>query len=314
MNENNLELHELDELKAAYNQMDERLEGQEIVSDENLREAMYNKFANLRQSAKEGLVYFNLIFVPVILWRDWSNQTITLFGTIVMTVYWVASLLFRMFILRKTKKEDYGTYDLKTLTEKEARYQKYLKWGNILFVLFWAAYFGQMLLVKGTTAFFVFLVLFLTLLMPVLIRYLIIKYKYNGEAIDPATGQPRKLTSTYFQVLGLVFLGIISCAILTMFVLGLIHAEGLYDVLNVMNVLPVFVASVAILLSVLHVKKKITVSSKVITALIAIAIVMSLAIIGIGYFMNIAIRTGTNFLFSVACISIMAHYLYKARK
>ena len=224
MSENILELHELDELKAAYNQMDERLEGQEIVSDENLREAMYNKFANLRQSAKEGLVYFNLIFVPVILWRDWSNQTITLFGTIVMTVYWVASLLFRMFILRKTKKEDYGTYDLKTLTEKEARYQKYLKWGNILFVLFWAAYFGQMLLVKGTTAFFVFLVLFLTLLMPVLIRYLIIKYKYNGEAIDPATGQPRKLTSTYFQVLGLVFLGIISCAILTMFVLGLIHA------------------------------------------------------------------------------------------
>ena len=314
MNENILELHELDELKAAYNQMDERLDGQEIVSDENLREAMYNKFANLRQSAKEGLVYFNLIMVPVILWRDWSNQTITLFGTIVMTVYWVASLLFRMFILRKTKKEDYGTYDLKTLTEKEARYQKYLKWGNIVFVLFWAAYFGQMLLVKGTTAFFVFLVLFLVLLMPVLIRYLIIKYKYNGEAIDPATGQPRKLTSTYFQVLGLVFLGIISCAILTMFVLGLIHAEGLYDVLNVMNVLPVFVVSVAFLLSVLHLKKKITVSSKVIITLIAIAIIMSLAIIGIGYFMNIAIRTGTNFLFSVACISIMAHYLYKMRK
>ena len=314
MNENNLELHELDELKAAYNQMDERLEGQEIVSDENLREAIYNKFANLRQSAKEGLVYFNLIMVPVILWRDWSNQTITLFGTIVMTVYWVASLLFRMFILRKTKKEDYGTYDLKTLTEKEARYQKYLKWGNIVFVLFWAAYFGQMILVKGTVAFFVSLVLFLTLLMPVLIRYLIIKYKYNGEAIDPATGQPRKLTSTYFQVLGLVFLGIISCAILTMFVLGLVYAEGLYDVLNVMNVLPMFVASIGLLLTVLHVKKKITVSSKVITALIAIAIVMSLAIIGIGYFMDIAIRTGTNFLFSVACISIMAHYLYKTRK
>ena len=75
-----------------------------------------------------------------------------------------------------------------------------------------------------------------------------------------------------------------------------------------------FVASIGLLLTVLHVKKKITVSSKVITALIAIAIVMSLAIIGIGYFMNIGIRTGTNFLFSVACISIMAHYLYKTRK
>jgi len=88
----------------------------------------------------------------------------------------------------------------------------------------------------------------------------------------------------------------------------------LYDVLNVMNVLPMFVASIGLLLTVLHVKKKITVSSKVITALIAIAIVMSLTIIGIGYFMDIAIRTGTNFLFSVACFSIMAHYLYKTRK
>ena len=314
MSENVLDLHELDELKAAYNQMDERLDGQEIVSDENLREAMYNKFVNIRRDVKESIVWLNLILVPLFLLKDWYDNSLTLFGIIVMAVYWVASLLFRFFILRRTQKEDYGTYDLKTLTEKEARYQKYLKWGNIVFVLFWAAYFGQMLLVKGTTTFFVFLVLFLTLLMPVLIRYLIIKYKYNGEAIDPATGQPRKLTSTYFQVLGLVFLGIISCAILTMFVLGLIHAEGLYDVLNVMNVFPMFVASVALLLTVFHVKKKITVSSKVITAIIAIAIVMSLAIIGIGYFMNIGIRTGTNFLFSVACFSIMAHYLYKARK
>ena len=314
MSENILELHELDELKAAYNQMDERLEGQEIVSDEKLREAMYNKFANLRQSAKEGLVYFNLIFVPVILWRDWSNQNLTLFGTIVLTVYWVASLLFRFFMLKKTRKEDYGTYDLKTLTEKESRYQKYLKWGNIVFVLFWAAYFGQMIFVKGTSAFIIFLILFLVLLMPIIIRYLIIKYKYNGEAIDPTTGQPRKITMSYLKVFGLVLFGISACAILTVFVIGLIHAEGLYDVLNVLNVLPMFIAAGALILAALHQKKKITVSSKLIITLIAIAIVMSLAIIAIGYFMNIGIRTGTNFLFTVVCFSIMAHYLYKMRK
>ena len=314
MSENILELHELDELKAAYNQMDERLEGQEIVSDEKLREAMYNKFANIRQSAKEGLVYFNLIFVPVILWRDWSNQNLTLFGTIVLTVYWVASLLFRFFMLKKTRKEDYGTYDLKTLTEKESRYQKYLKWGNIVFVLFWAAYFGQMIFVKGTSAFIIFLILFLVLLMPIIIRYLIIKYKYNGEAIDPTTGQPRKITMSYLKVFGLVLFGISACAILAVFVIGLIHAEGLYDVLNVLNVLPMFIAAGALILAALHQKKKMTVSSKLIITLIAIAIFMSLAIIAIGYFMNIGIRTGTNFLFTVVCFSIMAHYLYKMRK
>ena len=58
MKENILELHELDELKAAYNQMDERLDGQEIVSDENLREAMYNKFADIRRCScgKTGMI------------------------------------------------------------------------------------------------------------------------------------------------------------------------------------------------------------------------------------------------------------------
>ena len=314
MSENILELHELDELKAAYNQMDERLDGQEIVSDENLREAMYNKFANLRQTVKEGLVYFNLVFVPVILWRDWSNENLTLFGTIVMTVYWVASLLFRFFMLKKTRKEDYGSYDLKTLTDREGRYQKYLKWGNIVFVLFWAAYFGQMVLVRGSAAFIGFAVLFLVLLMPILIRYLIIKYKYNGDAIDPATGQPREIRMTYLKVFGLVILGIVGCAMLAVFVLGLVYSEGWYDVLNVMNVVPMFVAAAALLLAALHQKRKITVSGKVIMSLVAIAVVLSLAIIATAYFMNIGVRSGTNFLFTVVCFSIMARYLHKMRK
>ena len=62
MNENILELHELDELKAAYNLMDERLDGQEIVSDEQLREVMMRKFTDMRQNAKEALIWGNLIF------------------------------------------------------------------------------------------------------------------------------------------------------------------------------------------------------------------------------------------------------------
>ena len=69
MSENNvLELHELEELKAAYNLMDERLDGQEIVSDEQLRETMMHKFTDMRQNLKEGLVWGNLLFVPALAW------------------------------------------------------------------------------------------------------------------------------------------------------------------------------------------------------------------------------------------------------
>ena len=313
MKENILELHELDELKAAYNQMDERLEGQEIVSDENLREAIYNKFANLRQSAKEGLVYFNLIFVPVILWRDWSNQTITLFGTIVMTVYWVASLLFRMFILRKTKKEDYGTYDLKTLTEKESRYQKNINRGTVVFLLFWVAYFLQWFWVdvkKGI----VFFVTMLVILIPVAARYLIIKYKYNGEAIDPATGKPRVLTAKWFKIILFVFAGILMSLALFGFFYNLTVGKSLYDVLGTLNLLPLFITFVALALAVLHVKKKMTVSGKLIYSLIAIAVVISLAIIGIAYFMNFSELYNPGYLFSVALSAFIVHTFYRMRK
>ena len=57
MSENILELHELDELKAAYNLMDERLDGQEIVSEEHLLEVMMRKFADIRENLNEGLIW-----------------------------------------------------------------------------------------------------------------------------------------------------------------------------------------------------------------------------------------------------------------
>ena len=124
MSENIYELHELEELKATYNLMDERLDGQEIVSNEQLREAMYRKFSDLRQNLKEGIIWGNLLFVPVLAWWAWANSRLTLLGIILLGVYWVASLIFRFVILRRTKKEDYGSYDLNTLVEKESSYSK----------------------------------------------------------------------------------------------------------------------------------------------------------------------------------------------
>jgi len=313
MNENILELHELDELKAAYNQMDERLEGQEIVSDENLREAMYNKFADIRRNVKESLVWLNLVLVPLFLWKDWYDNTLTLFGIIVMAVYWVASLLFRFFILRKTKKEDYGSYDLKTLTEKEARYQKNINWATIIFVLFWVVYFLQWIWVDATKG-FIFIVFALVLLIPISVRYLIIKYKYNGEAIDPATGKDRVLMAKWFKIILFVFAGILMSIALFGFVYNLTVGKSLYDVLSTLNLLPSFITIAALALAVLHVKKKMTVSSKLIYSLIAIAFVMSLAIIAIAYFMNFSELCNPGYLFSVALSAFIAHTFYRTKK
>ncbi len=313
MNENILEFHELDELKAAYNQIDERLDGQEIVSDENLREAMYNKFADIRRNIKESLVWLNLVLVPLFLWKDWYENSLTLFGIIVMAVYWVASLLFRFFILRKTKKEDYGTYDLKTLTEKEARYQKNINWATIIFVLFWVTYFLQYVWVdvKKSIAFYAMI---LVILIPVVVRYLIIKYKYNGEAIDPATGKDRVLMAKWFKIILFTFAGILMSLALFGFFYNLTVGKSLCDLLSTLNLLPLFITFVALALAILHIKKKMTVPSKLLYTLIIIALFISVAIIGIAYFMNFSTLCNPGFLFSVALSSYMALTFHRMRK
>ena len=313
MNENSLELHELDELKAAYNLMDERLDGQEIVSDEQLREAMYNKFADIRRNIKESLVWLNLVLVPLFLWKDWYENSLTLFGIIVMAVYWVASLLFRFFILRKTKKEDYGTYDLKTLIEKEARYQKNINWATIIFVLFWVTYFLQYVWVdvkKGIA----FYAMILVILIPVVVRYLIIKYKYNGEAIDPATGKDRVLMAKWFKIILFTFAGILMSLALFGFFYNLTVGKSLCDLLSTLNLLPLFITFVALALAILHIKKKMTVPSKLLYTLIIIALFISVAIIGIAYFMNFSTLCNPGFLFSVALSSYMALTFHRMRK
>ena len=52
MSESINELFELEELKATYKLMDERLDSQEIVSNEQLRDTMMRKFTDMRQNLK----------------------------------------------------------------------------------------------------------------------------------------------------------------------------------------------------------------------------------------------------------------------
>ena len=308
------ELHEMEQMRTAYRLFDESLNGQEIVPDEQLREAMYGKFVDIRRNAKEAIVWLNLILVPVVLWKDWYDNSLTMYGIIVMAVYWVASLLFRFFILRKTRKEDYGTYDLKTLTEKEARYQKNINRGTIVFLLFWVAYFAQWIFTKGTTGGLVILVLLLVLLIPLATRYFTIKYKYNGETIDPMTGQPRVIEIKWLKIVCLTLFGILACYMLFVLVYGLIESKGLYDVLNIMNMLPMLISMIAFTLAILHHKKKITVSRKLMIPLVAIPIILSVAIIAVAYFMHFSNLCNPGFLAGVVCTSFLAHINYNMRK
>lgn len=314
MSENINELFELEELKATYKLMDERLDNQEIVSNEQLRVTMMRKFTDMRQNLKEGIIWGNLLFVPVFAWHLWATSRLTLLGIIMLGVYWVASLIFRFVILRRTKKEDYGGYDLKTMVEKEAGYAKHIKWGSVIMLIFWVLFLVQLFWGRDQTEWFIFGVMLMTLLMSITYRKLIIKYKYNGQDIDPATGSPRMLGGKWFTIPMYILIGLASCLFLYIFVVTIINGSGLLGWLRGINIVAHLVASTIMVLGILHQRNKITVSRRLMIILAVIGIAMAASCMGIGIMKDIAEFTQGTSLLMVVCLSGLGLSCNKMRK
>jgi len=314
MSENINELFELEELKATYKLMDERLDNQEIVSNEQLRETMVRKFTDMRQNLKEGIIWGNLLFVPVFAWHLWATSRLTLLGMVMLAVYWVASLVFRFVILRRTKKEDYGGYDLKTMVEKEASYAKHVKWGSVVMLIFWVAFLIQLFRGRDQTEWFIFGIMLMTLLMSITYRKLVIKYKYNGQNIDPATGSPRVLGGKWFTIPMYILIGLAACLFLYIFVMTFINISGLEGWLRGINISAHLVAVTIMVLGTLHHRNKITVSRRLLIILAVIAITMAATVVGIGILQDIAEFTQSTSLLMVVCLSGLGLSCHKMRK
>ena len=314
MSENINELFELEELKATYKLMDERLDNQEIVSNEQLRETMVRKFTDMRQNLKEGIIWGNLLFVPVFAWHLWATSRLTLLGMVMLAVYWVASLVFRFVILRRTKKEDYGGYDLKTMVEKEASYAKHVKWGSVVMLIFWVAFLIQLFWGRDQTEWFIFGIMLMTLLMSITYRKLVIKYKYNGQNIDPATGSPRVLGGKWFTIPMYILIGLAACLFLYIFVMTFINISGLKGWLRGINISAHLVAVTIMVLGTLHHRNKITVSRRLLIILAVVAITMAATVVGIGILKDIAEFTQSTSLLMVVCLSGLGLSCHKMRK
>ena len=315
MSENILELHELDELKATYNLMDERLDSQTIVSDEQLRETMVRKFSDMRQNAKEWLIWVNLLMVPILAWDSWAHNRLTLLGIVLLGVYWVASLVFKFVVLRKTKKEDYGSYDLNTLVQKESRYSRNIVWGNIAALCFFVVYLVQMFLSDGTSGLLIFGIMLLIMLVAIFGRKLIIKLKYNGQTIDPATGMPRVLKSgKWLRIVGYSLFVVAVCLWLVGFVMNTMTATGLYGLLRVLGLVPTILAVITLILGVSHQKHKINVSRRLLIVLSAIAIALGVSVAGIAMLKDFADLVNTSSLLTTVCFAMLGLSCHKMRK
>jgi len=318
MNENILEFHELDELKAAYSLMDERLDGQEIVSEEQLRVVMGRRMTFIRKDAKELVVMINLVLLPLIAFVEYYNGRLNGLGSIVLGVDWITTLLFGMYLLRLARTDDYSTSDVKTLCEKNSLYQKLTKWFVPIIVLFIPLYFFMSYVAEDRWG--VGIIFFCLLAIPLGIGYFvgssyrsnIIKKEHHGIDIDPETGGPVKIAKKHKGV----FILLISLySILTILgnipvFFGFTHIDNMTDLMVYLYHASDVAVGIVLIVALLHVINVIRIPQKLFYSLLAFVVLMAVVVVVVSMNLNIAASGNPDMLVKVVGLSIMAYYFY----
>ena len=140
MNNENIKLDELEELKETFQLMDEKLESQEIVTPEQIRTATMEKVGLLETGVKTTLIWGYLIGFPLLtlffhLSRGLSNAALWTAG-----IFGFISIVINTFILRKVTRKDFVQLDLNTLMTRERRYRRTFLISAASTFIFWVAF------------------------------------------------------------------------------------------------------------------------------------------------------------------------------
>ena len=319
MSENIYELHELDELKATYNLMDERLDGQEIVSDEQLQAVMSRRMNFIRKDAKQLIVMINLVLLPLIAFVEYYNGRLNRLGGIVLSVDWIITLLFGLYLMRLARTDEFSILDVKTLREKNSLYQKLTKWFVPIIVLFIPVYFCMSYVEEGRWG--VGLVFFCLLTIPLMIGYFvgssyrrnIIKKEHNGIDMDPVTGGPVKIAKKHK---GIFILLMVLFSIAT--ILGNIPVFVGFNSIDSMTDLMVYLyhasdlaVGIVLILALLHVINVIRIPKGLFYSLLAFVVLVAVAVVLVSMYQNIEESGNPDMLVKVIGMSILAYYFYK---
>ena len=319
MSENIYELHELDELKATYNLMDERLDGQEIVSDEQLQAVMSRRMNFIRKDAKQLIVMINLVLLPLIAFVEYYNGRLNRLGGIVLSVDWIITLLFGLYLMRLARTDEFSILDVKTLHEKNSLYQKLTKWFVPIIVLFIPVYFCMSYVEEGRWG--VGLVFFCLLTIPLMIGYFvgssyrrnIIKKEHNGIDMDPVTGGPVKIAKKHK---GIFILLMVLFSIAT--ILGNIPVFVGFNSIDSMTDLMVYLyhasdlaVGIVLILALLHVINVIRIPKGLFYSLLAFVVLVAVGVVLVSMYQNIEESGNPDILVKVIGMSILAYYFYK---
>ena len=208
MKQNMDDLKELEELKATYNLLDQRLDGQDIVSDEQLRTVMERRLTGVHKYTKTLLLSFNVIAIPLMVLLMYVEDRLDKDNIIGLVIMWIASLLFGILFLKNTGRENYAYLDLTTVCKRDAKYQKLLKYYNITACLYWIAYslIAALFHLHSTEEFIVWFILALLVAGAAAFGIFIGKTFHDELPIDPKTGM--RSTPKWLNILIIIIVAI----------------------------------------------------------------------------------------------------------
>lgn len=140
MTDNTFNLDELNELKQAYQLIDEKLDGKEIVTPDQIRTVTLKNIGFFKTTFTRDFKWSTLAFVPLIFLYLVIDHKYTVTSMCVLCIYYAIELTLRFLLIRKMHNADLSQLDLKTLLEVEKRYMRSnaaIAFGGYIF---WIAY------------------------------------------------------------------------------------------------------------------------------------------------------------------------------
>ena len=124
MTDKTFNLDELNELKQAYQLIDEKLDGKEIVTPEQIRTVTMNNIGFLKRSFKKDISWSTFAFIPVLAIWFAINYNLTAIAWWIFGIYTVVDAALRFLLIRMMSRTDHSSFDLNTLLRREKTYMK----------------------------------------------------------------------------------------------------------------------------------------------------------------------------------------------
>ena len=140
MTDNTFNLDELNELKQAYQLIDEKLDGKEIVTPDQIRTVTIKNISFFKTVFKRDVTWSTLAFVPITILYLVINNLYTVKSLSILCIYYAIELTLRFLLVRRMKRADLSTLDVKTLLEEERKYMKANAAIAFFAYAFWIAY------------------------------------------------------------------------------------------------------------------------------------------------------------------------------